>query len=364
MKQALLKSLENVMQKESNALLVTICIYFLFLVSSIQASLFPISTIILAHALPLPLLYLMYLKATKVHETGLVSYLPRSMQRFLLESSIFDTLCNIWFVPTASKYIKRFFIPFFVQMTREEAYAMFEEINPDFAAKLDTKGVANVLPRTLQTILLPKGQVQQLASTQTREEVPSMLIRPRLVSASEASTRVSESESIDAYIQPDEIRVGPKTELISSGSPIKKPQVSAIDRRISEITARIPTLKPLISQILGFRLRKLMSVFSNKSLLTCAIGSSLAVLLQLMFSQRARKFSAAGFKMLIFIASMGLLGTSVCGLSLKFLHERTQEPEKKVTTLEEVIQPKRMKRNFTAIKSRFESNNIYRFNLF
>lgn len=255
-------------------------------------------------------------------------------------------------------------------MTREEAYAMFQEINPDFAVKLDTKGVAYVLPKLLQTILLPKGQAQELSNQSLRDISPTMLIRPRLTSNTDASTRVSESESLDGLIHPDTFRseeirqLGPKTELISSGSSIKKPSVSSIERRISEITARIPTLKPLIGKILGFRLRKLMSVFSNKTLLTCAMGSGVAVFLQLILSRRARDFSVMGMKLMIYIGSFFFLGSSICGLSLKFLHERTQEPKKITSSIQEVIQPKRIKRNFSAIKSRFESNNIYRFNLF
>jgi hypothetical protein len=253
-------------------------------------------------------------------------------------------------MPSASLYIKRFFVPFFVKMNRDEAYAMIHELNPSLAGKLKTKGILYILPESLQKVLLPRGYansssvVQEIHPTLTREtlhvEIPS--ISTRYLHPSSAHPRHFNTEN-------EPTAASRKTEIISSGGPSKK-ETTNIDSKILAISDRIPTLRPFISKLLGFRVRKIMQVFSHKWLVGCCAASGLAVLIQLVFSSKARKWSVMGFKLIVFLTSLGALGGSAIGIFLKFLHERTREPasREKERILAESLG------GFSPIESRFD----------
>lgn len=227
---------------------------------------------------------------------------------------------------------------------------MIHELNPSLADKLKTKGILYILPESLQKVLLPRGYantsslVQEIHPTFTREalhvEIPSI------------STRYFDSSSIHPRhfnTENEPKAASRKTEIISSGGPSKK-ETTNIDSKILAISDRIPTLRPFISKLLGFRVRKIMQVFSHKWLMGCCAASGLAVLIQLVFSSKARKWSVMGFKLIVFLTSIGVLGGSAIGIFLKFLHERTREP---ASRKKERILAERLG-GFSPIESRFD----------
>lgn len=110
------------LQQPEYVLWITIFFYFLTLVSPNQLTIFNFTTVLFSHLLPIPMICLLIRKKNKALKDGLVHYLPPSIKRLLLESSIFDILCNIWFSNRLGKYLHAIFLPFFVSTTREEAH--------------------------------------------------------------------------------------------------------------------------------------------------------------------------------------------------------------------------------------------------
>ena len=70
------------------------------------------------------------LKIEAIKEVGLINCLPKALRSILIERSIFDVLCDIWFIPTISFYIKKLLEPFLYEMTPEEAREMTNEFHP------------------------------------------------------------------------------------------------------------------------------------------------------------------------------------------------------------------------------------------
>lgn len=284
--------------------------------------------------------------------------MPTPIQKFLLEVSIFDALCKIWFMPSASLYIKRLLLPFFVKMSREEAYAMIHDFNPSLASKLSTRGILFILPSSLLRILLPKvittdlPHVQDINPTPTRETLPIEIpTQPHSTIHLDPTNPINShhlyTESHSTRHLPETQR---RTEIISSGGPTKK-TTTDIDSKITAIYDRLPTFQPFISKLLGFKVRKLMEVFSHKGLAGCCAVSGIAIILQLVLSAKSRKWAVMGVRMIAFLSSLGLLGGSAIGLFLKFLHERTREPpikERKDKLLAERFG------GFSPIESRFD----------
>jgi len=250
--------------------------------------------------------------------------MPAPLQELLLRRSIFDVLCEIWFVPKITLYLKRFALPFFIKMDREEAYAMFDELDPDFAKALDTKGVINILPQPLYSIIMPKDSTVENELPSLREPEP---VAEPLPAPESGLIQVMSFDHNDQVVR----ITSKRTELLGSGSRADRPKPeihSKIDEKIKEITQKIPTLQPVMSKILGNKFRALMELVSQKSLISCTVGSGLAILLQIIFSRQSRAMSLVGIKVALFIGAFSALGFSLLGLFIKYLHKQVEEPKK------------------------------------
>ena len=134
---------------------------FSFLYLCFLLTLLPLSTIIFMHLMPIPLLVLCYQRCKAVKDQGLAVYLPVKMQEYLFEKSLIDVLMTVWDTPRLVEYLKRLMYPFFVQMDREEALLMFEELSPDVAAAMDAKGLIHVLPDTVKKVLITEAEMKE-----------------------------------------------------------------------------------------------------------------------------------------------------------------------------------------------------------
>ena len=213
-------------------------------------------------------MFYIYKRLEKIHSIGVINYLPSSIKDFFLAQSVFDVLCNIWFVPKLSLYVKRFALPFFVNMSREDAYSLIYELDPGLALKLDTKGVINILPEKVSKAILPKNKNfdKKVKFQEKNKEVINLI----------------------KYNENQAILVKPKTELIGSGSRRQKKNKSILDTQINHITKKIPTLEPVFSKILGNHFRKLMSSLSHKVLGVTSMLAGTCILVQLLYSKYAR----------------------------------------------------------------------------
>lgn len=276
------------------------------------------------HLLPLSIFILLYSILSQVHKTGLIAYLPSKLQEFFLEISIFDVLCHIWFVPNISLYIHSIFLPFFVEMTREEAYSMFFELNPNVAKALDTKGLVNILPDPVVKVIMPEE------FTKVKKERVEDL---RLLSFNENQARI----------------LKPKTVLLGSGSR-SHAENSRLGQGINDITKKIPTLEPFFGKILGHRFRLLMAKVSPSVLGMIALLAGGGVLMQIFVSRYARKWVANTIKLSCLSGSLMLLVCSILALGIKLIHNQIEEPR-----IESQQEGPKAFRGMKKIKSRFNS---------
>jgi hypothetical protein len=65
----------------------------------------------------------------KLIEKGLIVYLPSKTQHILRERSLFDLMCDFWFIQNAS-IVKVLLKPFFVQIQPDRAAEVLDELNP------------------------------------------------------------------------------------------------------------------------------------------------------------------------------------------------------------------------------------------
>lgn len=305
-------------------LVVSICVLYLgLLVISNQLSLFSLVTVLVFHLFLASIVLLVVSKVSQVHKTGVINHLPKIIQSFFLEVSVFDVLCHLWYVPNISLYIHRIFLPFVVQMSREEAYSMFNDLNPNVAKLMDTKGVINILPDPLVRIIMPK-------KFSIEQHKPSVDIN--VLSFNENQARV----------------IRPKTVLISSGS--RSSSSNRLGQGINDITRKIPTLEPIFSKILGHHFRQLMAKISPKVLGLVSLIAGGGIMLQVLMSKHARAWLATGFKFSCLTSSLALLVVSFLGLVIKMIHNQIEEPKN-----ESPIEGPKIFRATKRIKSRFNS---------
>ena len=91
----------------------------------------------------------------EIKRTGLFPYMPENFKQILLTRSLFDILCDVWYIPSFSVYLKIFIRPFIYQIKPEEAIENLSELSKTQRDKALEKGVINLLPKTLQCILIP-----------------------------------------------------------------------------------------------------------------------------------------------------------------------------------------------------------------
>jgi hypothetical protein len=91
----------------------------------------------------------------KISEKGLIKFLPQSIKDLLLERSIFDILCDLWFFPRLSLVIKTIVWPFISKPKAEEAIKALDTLPEDIKEVFITKGVVNLFPKKLSKIILP-----------------------------------------------------------------------------------------------------------------------------------------------------------------------------------------------------------------
>lgn len=94
----------------------------------------------------------------EVQKNGVAAYLPESAKNALLNRSLLDILCDLWFIPTLSLYLKTILAPMLSSKNRSPAEAVkyLDELDPDHRKVFITKGLAFLCPKKIKKILLPK----------------------------------------------------------------------------------------------------------------------------------------------------------------------------------------------------------------
>jgi hypothetical protein len=94
---------------------------------------------------------------------GFLKYLPKKLVKTLMHRSIFDVLCDIWFIPKISIYIKAMAMPFLCEIKPDEAIHQLDELHPSVRKAVLTKGVINLLPESVQQALVPKQETKEIS---------------------------------------------------------------------------------------------------------------------------------------------------------------------------------------------------------
>lgn len=93
---------------------------------------------------------------------GLIEICPERMRDQLLNRSIFDFVCSLWF-DTSFIFLKRFFKllfrPLMEPIDRENALEALNDMDEQMRRIYLTKGVIRVLPQACQTVFLGTGAV-------------------------------------------------------------------------------------------------------------------------------------------------------------------------------------------------------------
>lgn len=213
---------------------------FVTLYLVLMLSVLPVLTVVLLHLMPVPLLVLCYYRCKELKEQGLVTFMPDKVQDVLLHRSLLDLLMLIWDLPNLIEYLKRLIYPFFVHVDKTEALMLFQELSPDVAAIMDTKGLVNMLPVSVKKVIVPEALLKDCQFMQP------ILKRGKPRHRSHASMDLSK-DPLPPPIRP--VRLPPpssksdlKTEVISSSSdsvsPTFKPNDS-IDTVISRLRHRV-----------------------------------------------------------------------------------------------------------------------------
>lgn len=139
-----------------------------------------------------------YLKRVfrKLIEKGLIVYLPEWTQRTLKDRSLFDLMCDFWFIQSTS-LAKVFFKPFFMHIQPDQAVEVLDELHTDMKEKVLTKGIINILPQTLRAILSPDQTLtEEQAAIQLERLTDVQLLpmcRPSIDSLHAPNTRARET---------------------------------------------------------------------------------------------------------------------------------------------------------------------------
>ena len=103
---------------------------------------------------------------TQIHEKGLINFLPKRLQNFMLNRSIFDVLCDLWFIPKMGLYLKAFFGPFYYEYTPDKALNNFETIG--LTRAVTVKGFLHLFPG-LKKVLLPANRAKLAITTSSNK---------------------------------------------------------------------------------------------------------------------------------------------------------------------------------------------------
>lgn len=85
-------------------------------------------------------------RAKRLLRDGLIVYLPQKIQQGLMERSLFDVLCDIWFMPGTMNFLKVLTKPFFTSVRPDQAALVLNDLSPEVRKQFLTKGIVNIFP--------------------------------------------------------------------------------------------------------------------------------------------------------------------------------------------------------------------------
>jgi hypothetical protein len=124
-------------------------------ISNFALSLFSIYTLMSFAIMAGCLALFLKVNFDEIKKKGLIFYIPPKYHEVLLERSLFDIICDVWFIPKITIYLKALISPFILKIEPNEAIHQFKEFSPGARKAILTKGLVNIMPGFVRGIMLP-----------------------------------------------------------------------------------------------------------------------------------------------------------------------------------------------------------------
>jgi len=124
-------------------------------ISNLALSLFSIYTLMSFAIMTGCLALFLKVNFDEIKKKGLIFYIPPKYHEVLLERSLFDIICDVWFIPKITIYLKALISPFILKIEPNEAIHQFKEFSPGARKAILTKGLVNIMPGFIRGIMLP-----------------------------------------------------------------------------------------------------------------------------------------------------------------------------------------------------------------
>eukprot|EP01017_Pseudomicrothorax_dubius_P029773 TRINITY_DN3654_c0_g1_i1.p1 TRINITY_DN3654_c0_g1~~TRINITY_DN3654_c0_g1_i1.p1 ORF type:complete len:423 (+),score=109.69 TRINITY_DN3654_c0_g1_i1:47-1315(+) len=176
-----------------------------------------------------------------VRRIGIINFLPEELRKTLLERSVFDLLCDIWFVPKLSIYLKVLVQPFLVKLPPEDAIryldGLYELDGGRTRRRLLVKGVINNLPPGARNLLLPAVEATP-ALVPAKAEEKEMKKHSAMLHLEESTARPPSEE----HLSEEEVR---PAERISRPLAVQ-PKPFSLSRLLSQQSAEENQTRPIV----------------------------------------------------------------------------------------------------------------------
>jgi len=134
-------------------------------------SLFSASTVFSFSLLVTTFLCFVGLSFYELWKKGFVYCLSPQLQNVLLQRSLFDIICDIWFIPDIVLYFRVLFLPFFAKIEPSAAINQFKELSPTAQKFFLQKGLVHLLPQCIKNTVLPSQILSNGNSQESRDEI-------------------------------------------------------------------------------------------------------------------------------------------------------------------------------------------------
>ncbi|CAD8123063.1 unnamed protein product [Paramecium sonneborni] len=267
------------------ALLLLSCLtYIWFTFISLKFTIILILTII-------SIVVILKIRWIRIKQQGFLNKISVKLRKILLERSLFDILCDIWYFETIKRHVRVFLGPFLIKKTPEEIIESFEDINPNLKEAILRKGTINLFPEPIKKELIENYIKEDEIQVNQDKQLHQQIIQQPL-----------KVEHWDRYADYEQYthkkrRNNPQTLLHVISLLLHKPIVHKENHKLN--------------------LRKLSN--NTKSLL---IGSILCIMIQVYFSKSSRQIYKKAFTIL---SSMSLLALASTALGIMALSNKKQK---------------------------------------
>ncbi|CAI5730228.1 unnamed protein product [Peronospora destructor] len=226
---------------------------------------------------------------------GLVSFLPQSAQKLLLQTSLLQWLIDISFADKVA-----LFLPFLLPLTRMEQMRLMEQMPPESQVMMTKPGLLPLLPGLVQNLLLP-AQDSDNDSEKKGEE------------ADASEGRLAGQVETERVSWMEQKKVLTSACLSTTGFDFHRPDVVKTVRTP-------PSREQVFNEIVASRMwngcKELVKVPAAKVLNRAAAMSSALLVMQLYASRRSRKILITSVH---FIAASALSSVACCAIFLRFV---------------------------------------------